>query len=90
MSRKKPQPKRQRQDNAEPNHPITNALKKAIDAQDKLAKARAQAAHAQEQRRTHIRAAFQAGADTKEISAALGISRAKIYQLIGSARALRA
>ena len=70
--------------------PITDALTRCTEAQDYLTRAQALSHKWEDERRGAVREAFEAGATTKDLAEALHVSRAKIYQLIGSARALKA
>jgi DNA-directed RNA polymerase specialized sigma24 family protein len=69
--------------------PIADALQACTQAQAYLTKTEELARQRQEARRQAIRQAFAAGASAQEIANAVQISRAKIYQLIGSARQLK-
>ncbi len=62
----------------------TDAMLQCITAQEHLVSAQELSRSWEGQRRAAIRQAFTLGVGTAELSAALGISRAKIYQLIGS------
>lgn len=64
-------------------------LKRCATAQDALKRSTEAIRLHEEKRRAAVRKAFLAGASAQEIAAAVQVSRAKIYQLIGSARALR-
>jgi hypothetical protein len=70
--------------------PILDAIKRCADAQDQLTRAQELSHKWEKHRRAAVRAAFAAGATTKDLADAVQVSRAKIYQLIGSARALKA
>lgn len=82
-------PKRGAQAQLKTGDPILDALKACADAQHKLSRHADTARKLEDARRQAIRAAFAAGATAKELAEAVHISRAKIYQLIGSARALK-
>lgn len=73
-----------------PTDPVLRELKLCADIQDQLTRTQEAARALQAKRRTRVREAFAAGASSKELAAALGVSRAKIYRLIGSVRALQA
>lgn len=77
------------QANARTGDPITDALRVCTDAQEHLARSEVLAKKWQDQRREAIREAFTKGATAKEIAAAVQVSQAKVYQLIGSARTLK-
>lgn len=68
---------------------IADAVSDCIDAQAELGRAKELSRKSEERRRQAVRAAFTAGASAAQLSAALKLSRAKIYQLIGSARAIQ-
>lgn len=67
-----------------------DALSQCIEAQEQLARAQELSRKWEEHRRDAIRRAFAQGIDAAQIANSLKISRAKVYQLIGSARALKA
>lgn len=67
-----------------------DALAQCIAAQEQLTVAQELSRKWEERRRDAVRAAFAQGIDAAQLAAALGVSRAKVYQLIGSARALKA
>lgn len=69
--------------------PITDALVRCANTQDQLTRAEEHARKRQDERREAIREAFSKGATAKEIAAAVQVSQAKVYQLIGSARAVK-
>jgi DNA-directed RNA polymerase specialized sigma subunit len=91
MSRKQASKVIRRAPQAKPRtgDPITDALKACTDAQEHLMRSEALAKKWQDQRREAIRQAFSNGATAKEIADAVKVSQAKVYQLIGSARALK-
>jgi hypothetical protein len=77
------------QANRRTGDPITDALTACTDAQAHLSRAEELSRKWQDHRRETIRQAFSAGVPVKEIASAVQVSQAKIYQLIGSARALK-
>jgi DNA-directed RNA polymerase specialized sigma24 family protein len=66
-----------------------DALTRCATAQENLTSAQELSRKWEERRRDAVRAAFAQGIDAAQLAATLGISRAKVYQLIGSARALK-
>lgn len=66
-----------------------NALTECTTAQAQLSAAQELSRKWEERRRDAVRTAFAQGIDAAQLAATLGISRAKVYQLIGSARALK-
>ena len=77
--------------------PAISHAGKTSDALARCATTQAQLTAAQElsrkwegRRREAVRAAFAQGVDATQLAATLGVSRAKVYQLIGSARAAKA
>lgn len=66
-----------------------DALTRCADAQEQLTRAQELSRKWENHRRDAVRAAFAQGIDAAQLAATLGISRAKVYQLIGSARALK-
>lgn len=73
-----------------PTDPVLRELKLAADVQAQLTRTQEAARALQAKRQGRVREAFAAGASSKQLSEALGVSRAKIYRLIGSARTIQA
>jgi DNA-directed RNA polymerase specialized sigma24 family protein len=67
-----------------------DALTRCADAQEQLTRAQELSRKWEEHRRAAVQAAFAQGIDAAQLATTLGISRAKVYQLIGSARAAKA
>jgi DNA-directed RNA polymerase specialized sigma subunit len=88
MTKRKRRPQARHQ--PAPTETTLRELKACLDVQEQLKDAQNTAQKLQARRRMRVRAAFAAGATTRELSRVLGISRTKIYQLIGSARAVQA
>lgn len=69
---------------------VTRYIARTVEAQEHLSRALAESRKWEDYRRDAVRQSFEAGATAKELADALKISRAKIYQLIGSDRARKA
>lgn len=74
---------------AKPTGTAADAVLQCVDIQEHLTRAQELSRRWEEERRAAIRHAFELGASSAELSAALGISRSKVYQLMGTARAPR-
>lgn len=66
-----------------------DALAQCATAQEQLTSAQELSRKWEERRRDAVRAAFAQGIDAAQLAATLGISRTKVYQLIGAGRALK-
>lgn len=66
-----------------------NALAQCAAAQEQLTHAQELSRKWEERRRQAVRTAFAQGIDAAQLATTLGVSRAKVYQLIGSARAVK-
>jgi len=66
-----------------------DALAQCANAQEHLTRAQELSRKWEEQRRDAVRTAFAQGIDAAQIAETLNVSKAKVYQLIGSARALK-
>lgn len=64
----------------------TPALERVLVAQKRLARNGDLFRQAQDERRAAVRRAFQSGVTVRELSDALGVSGAKIYDLLGGVR----
>lgn len=72
-----------------PASTVAEAVLQCIGIQEHLTRAQELSRRWEDERRAAVRHAFELGAGSAELSAALGISRSKVYQLIGTARAPR-
>lgn len=66
-----------------------DALAQCIEAQESLTRAQELSRKWEEHRRDAVRRAFAEGIDAGQIADALKVSRTKVYQLVGSVRALK-